>query len=218
MGMQLRVESAARVLTEHPDHDPFGIDTHHMTPPPQPRMRLRLDPTQHRVYRPVMCLGHLRFALFVAYGEQNRHRLRRRKRRIEPPHRTVAEAATQPLPCRRMQSGHHRQERLIVDHAVETEHPRRRVRTSDPAAHRCRGSTTGAARCSRDQPRCLSTLSPAPSPCHPHPVTAGVHPSVLKDFEGSLQVGSWSHDQIPGAGVRSFDYHNPYTTLIAYKH
>ncbi len=59
MGVELRVETPARVLTEHPGHDAFGVDAHHMTPPPQPGVRLRLHPTQHGVDRPVVRLGHL---------------------------------------------------------------------------------------------------------------------------------------------------------------
>ena len=136
MGMQLRVEATTRVLTEHPHNDAFGIHTHHMPAPPYPRVRLGLDPVEHRVDGSVMRLGHLSTQLLVADTEQNRHRLRRRKRRIESPHRVLPEAATQPLPCSRMQSGHHRQERLIVDDTIKTQHP---DAASEPATRRLPG-------------------------------------------------------------------------------
>ena len=121
MGMQLRVELAAGVLPEHTNHDPFGIDTHHMPLSPHPSVSLRFHPGEHGVHRCVVCRRHLPAGLLVADGEQHRHRLRCRERGVEPPHRPVAVAATQRSTGGRMLPRHHRQKRIAIDVPFETE-------------------------------------------------------------------------------------------------
>ncbi len=121
MRVHLGVQTAAGVLPEHPHHDPFGVDAHHMALSPHPRVGLGLDPAQHCVHGPVMGLGHLTAELRVADAEEHRHRLRRRERRIEPSNRGVPEPATQIRSGRRVLSSHHRQKRLVDYPTGETQ-------------------------------------------------------------------------------------------------
>ncbi len=171
MGVQLGIEFAAGVLTEHPHDDPFGVDTHHMTPLPHPSVRLRLHPGEHRVHRrscaSVTCLT----GLVVADGEQHRHRLRCREGGVEASHRLIAVTASQPSTRGRMLSGHHRQKRLVIHLPVQDRGGRRLVRTSGPAARHRRGSRRGAARCNSGPPPTpfsvvTRTVTMPPPPCH----------------------------------------------------
>lgn len=59
MGVQLGIKAAAGVLTEHPHHDPLGVNTHHRTVPAHPRGSVILYPAKHRLDCPFVSFDHL---------------------------------------------------------------------------------------------------------------------------------------------------------------
>ncbi len=109
------------MLTKHPDHDPLGIHTHHMTAMTHPSMRMAFDPTQYGVDRPVVSCNHLCPDLsLVSEGEQNRHRLWRREGGVIAPHRFLPEPATQVTSRRRILTSDHRKKRIRINLTGET--------------------------------------------------------------------------------------------------
>lgn len=79
VGVELRVELAAGLLTEQRNHNPLGIHAHHMAAVTHPRVGVGFDPAEHRVDRSVVGLDDLVPRLLVADSEQHRHRLGRRE-------------------------------------------------------------------------------------------------------------------------------------------
>ena len=75
MGVELRIEASAGVLTERCSDDPLSVDTHHVSVDPPPGVSMILHPTQDSVHRSIMSPHHLTPYLFVTETEQDRDRL-----------------------------------------------------------------------------------------------------------------------------------------------
>src|SRR3990170_3896852 len=121
MSVQLGVESAAGVLTEHPDHDPLGVHAHDVTVAAHPGVGVGFDPAEHRVDSPVVSNDNLILHLFVAEGEQDRHRLGCREGGVVTANRALAIATTEVTARCRVFAGHHRKKRFGIDLTSETE-------------------------------------------------------------------------------------------------
>ena len=126
MRMHLRVQGAARVLTEHRRRDPGRVQHRDLTTDPVAGVRMTLDPLHDGCHGGIVRSEHVLTHARGAEGEQGRHRLRSRARHIEPAHRPHPGGAPEvPVRPGRVHPGHHRQERLIGHLARQAQHPGR---------------------------------------------------------------------------------------------
>ena len=132
VGVQLRVEFAAGVLTEHTHHDSLGIHRHHLAVVPHPGVGMGFDPLKHRLHRALVSLHHLMAHLRLTECEQDGNGLGGGEGGVVTSHRPLPEPASQMLTRRRIVSSHHRQEGIRTHLTVETQ----QIGASPPPAPR----------------------------------------------------------------------------------
>jgi hypothetical protein len=113
--VELRVERPGGVLAERRGHDPLGVHHRDLAVDAVAGVSVPLDPADHRSHGRVVGRQHLASGVVIAHGEQQRHRLRGRRRDVEPANRAFAvDPAELHVPARG-DTSHHVQEVAVTD-------------------------------------------------------------------------------------------------------
>ena len=100
---------------------PLGVDDGDLAVDPVAGVGLRLDPADHRGDGVVVRGEDLRADVVVADGPLDRHRFRRRAGHVEAAHCLLLVGQTEQVPAGRVQSGHHRDERLRIHRTLQSQ-------------------------------------------------------------------------------------------------
>lgn len=119
--VQLRVVRPAGVLAKRGRDQAAGVDDPHLAIDPVATVGVVLDPPERRGDRRIVSVEHLLADTVVAYGVQDRHRLRCRAGDVEPAHGALVVARAQQLASGRVPAIHERQEVAVVDLPGEAE-------------------------------------------------------------------------------------------------
>ena len=95
VGVDLRVERPAGVLSKRGRHDSLGVDHRHFPTDPVPGVRVPFDPAGERSDCSIVCGEHFPADVMVTEGEHHGHGLRRRTCHVEPTHRRVVVRAAE---------------------------------------------------------------------------------------------------------------------------
>ncbi len=122
MRVQLRIQRPRRVLPELGNGEALGVDLEHAVRP-SPRQRpVPLQPAQRRVDRRLVRRHRLRpHPLVIGQRPEQRHRLRRRERRVIPPSRLLPERTSELVPRLGVPTVEHPPERLRIDLVADLE-------------------------------------------------------------------------------------------------
>lgn len=122
MGVQLRVERAAGVLSEGGGHDALRVDDRDLAADSVPGVGMPFDPAGERGDCGVVSGDDFPSGVEVTEREQHRRRLRCRAGDVEAAHRLVVVRATEvAVGACRVEPTHERDEGVVVDLAAEAE-------------------------------------------------------------------------------------------------
>ncbi len=127
MGVQMRIPSAGGPVPEPGGHEPVAVDHPRPARPPPSPARHPLEHRQRPSHGGVMGVADLIRGLRVAQREQQRHRLGRAERGIEPGDHRHRPGTGEPVAARRIHMRQQPPQRLGVDRALQPEPSRGRA-------------------------------------------------------------------------------------------